>query len=87
MISAAELRQAAMIKILLATGVDVNASNNIGQTALHLAGNAEVAQLLLAAGADRTTRDANGMTPADMANWSHRFDVLAVLTNAPVRKH
>ena len=87
LMQAAELSQVDMAGILLTAGADVNETNNIGQTALHLAGNAEVVQLLLAAGADRITRDANGMTPADMANWSHRFDVLAVLTNAPVRKH
>ena len=81
LISAAELGQSEMVSILLTAGADVNATNNIGQTALHLAGNAEVAKLLISAGADSAIRAVDGTTPTDMAIRNHRFDVLKVLTN------
>ena len=85
LLEAASLGQSEMTSILLAAGADVTATNTIGQTALHLADNAEVAKILLAAGGDRRARQKDGMTPADMAAWAKRLNVFAVLTNAPIQ--
>ena len=60
------------MKALLAGGVDVNAANQGGQTALMLAalmGHSEIVTLLLAAGADPDSRDRLGLTALD---WSQR---------------
>jgi len=79
---AAFLGESEMVSILLATGVSVNATNHEGLTALNFASNAEVARLLLAAGADRTAH-AGGETPAESAIRFGHFSAFAVLTNAP----
>ena len=60
------------MKALLAGAVDVNATNQGGQTALMLAalmGHSEIVTLLLAAGADPSSRDRLGLTALD---WSQR---------------
>ena len=60
------------MKALLAGAVDVNATNQGGQTALMLAalmGHSEIVTLLLAAGADPGSRDRLGLTALD---WSQR---------------
>lgn len=78
---ASSLGRAKLVEILLAAGANVNATNSAGQTALHLAKSAEVAKLLVVAGADLSSR-ANGETPAEAAGRDHRYDVLVVLSNA-----
>lgn len=97
LLEAASLGESQMVSILLAAGADVNATNKIGQTALHLANNAEAARLLIAAGANRDARYTyvmpadrersasvtNVETPVESAVRKRRFDVLAVLTNGP----
>jgi len=79
---AAFLGESEMVSILLAAGVNVNATNHEGLNALNFASNAEVARLLLAAGADRTAH-AGGETPAESAIRFGHISALAVLTNAP----
>jgi ankyrin repeat protein len=63
------------------TGVETDAfmrdSRTKGETALHRAavfGAEETIDLLLAAGASRTARDANGDTPLSWASWAARPD-------------
>lgn len=51
--------------------LQVNAIDELGRTALHLAaprGNAELIKILLEAGADATVVDADGKTPAELAD-------------------
>jgi ankyrin repeat protein len=83
LIHATTLSQTNMVCILLTAGAEVNGTNCEGQTALQYADTAEVARLLIAAGADRTNR-MGGETPAESAIRRGRVDVLAVLTNAPI---
>lgn len=84
LIEAASLGQTDMVRVLLERGAVVNATNKVGQTGLHLAGNAEVAKLLLAAGANLSARDANGDTPIEYAMRNRYRNTLDILTNAPV---
>jgi ankyrin repeat protein len=93
LIHAATLREPEIVSVLLAAGARVDATDNDGATPLHYAGNAEVARLLIAAGADRNARltyvdrgITNVVTPADSARKDGKFDVLAVITNTPVSK-
>jgi len=81
LLEAASLGRSNMVILLIGSGANVNATNGIGQTALHLTRNAEVAQLLIAAGSDPLAR-ANGETPADSALRLGNFSVLKVITNA-----
>ena len=75
-----------MVTILLAEGADVHGSNKMAQTALHLAHrHAQVAKLLLAAGASASVRDAYGATPIDYAIRNGDTNTLTVLTNALVQ--
>jgi ankyrin repeat protein len=80
LIWAAELGETEMVKILLASGARVDAMNDEGLTALNFAANAEVARLLIAAGANPTAQ-AGGETPAQSAVRLGHFDALTVLTN------
>lgn len=80
---ASALGETDALSILLEAGADVNGINKAGMTALHLAENAAVAKMLLAAGANPTARTLGGKTPADTAADSKRFSVLEVLTNKP----
>jgi len=82
LLDASSLGQSEMVSILLAAGVDVKATDSTGQSALHLAGNAKVARLLITAGADPEARTISGATPVDTAAEFAHSDVLAVLTNA-----
>lgn len=69
------------VKYLIELGADVNAVGPQGKTALHYAargGNAELCELLLDAGADRTTLDDGGRTPFDIAEM-YRKDASAQL--------
>ena len=60
----------------------IRATNSQGLTALHYANNAEIARLLIAAGADRTN-PTGGETPAETAIRLYHFGALTVITNAP----
>ena len=66
-------------KILLQQGVNVNASNKDGQTALHLAvgrGNVELVKLLIEAKADVNAKDKSGMSVLDRTFSSEISDLL-----------
>ena len=55
---------------LIQAGGDVNEQTEYGSTTLHAAsenGHVEVITALLAAGADKTTKDKDGKTPHDVA--------------------
>lgn len=57
------------IEALIDNGVDINMTNNLGQTALHYALNLDsidVAKFLISKGADVKTKDKKGITPLDM---------------------
>ncbi len=68
---------------LIRRGVDVNAKAPDGRTALHYAAwqgvRADYVEALLAAGADRRARDADGKTPLDLAVEKKRTKLLQVL--------
>lgn len=68
---------------LIRRGVDVNAKAPDGRTALHYAAwqgvRVDYVEALVAAGADRTARDADGKTPLDLAAEKKRVKLLDVL--------
>lgn len=68
-------RDLALIDHLLSLGIGINEQDKSGQTMLHALAERELAQpedvgLLLARGADKTLRDAQGRTPYDVARKS-----------------
>jgi ankyrin repeat protein len=68
---AAGLGNIEAVKVLLASGADVNAINNDGETPLHIAaysGMPDIAKLLLDAGADINAKTKEGKTPLDYLN-------------------
>jgi ankyrin repeat protein/Zn-dependent protease with chaperone function len=75
------------IKSLLSQGVDVNARDNLGRTALHCAcakfdtPSDEIARLLITRGADVNARDNDGNTPLHVAagEWDISKDLLDLL--------
>lgn len=78
--SAAEALE--VVKLLLAAGADVNATQQGGYTALHQAadrGQAAVVTALLAAGAKADARAASGRTPADHAQANGHAAIVALL--------
>lgn len=70
------------VKLLISKGVDVNAKDEFGRTALHVAalqGRPGVAQLLIANGADLHARDKEGCTPLGCAAREGRIVVTELL--------
>ena len=68
----------------IAEGNDVNASDDIGYTALHAAAennHVAIVKLLLQHGADVTAAVTSGETPADLAALSGHDDVAKLLTD------
>jgi len=62
-------------------GLDIDARDEYGYTALHLAtdrGNIATVELLLKHGADRTLKDSDGYTAADLATIAQRPDIVAL---------
>jgi len=63
-------------------GLDIDARDEYGYTALHLAvdrGNVATLELLLEHGADKTLKDTDGYTAADLATIAQRPDIVALL--------
>jgi TPR repeat protein len=58
--------------------VDVNSQNDTGQTALHIAMDEQVIQLLISKGADVNARDDQGMTPI----FTKEVELTKILVNA-----
>jgi uncharacterized protein len=87
---AAQSRDLAAVKKLLKEGADVNAAQGDGMTALHWAalnGDAEIAQMLLYAGANVSAKTRiGGYTPLHLASQIGNANVIAPLlaANAPV---
>ncbi|GFN85230.1 serine/threonine-protein phosphatase 6 regulatory ankyrin repeat subunit c [Plakobranchus ocellatus] len=68
-----------IVETLLSAGADPNKPKNDGETALHLALDSEITNLLIQAGADLEARDDCGQTPLLVAACTHRTDVINVL--------
>ena len=79
------------IKALIAAGININASNDAGDTALHAAvsgrGSEVIVRGLLAAGADTSAKNKRGQTPLDVAAASKKESVapLAALLRASAK--
>jgi hypothetical protein len=64
---------------LVNAGVDLNASDASGRTAMHYAvagDNGEAVRVLLLSGADPTLRDAHGRTAHDLAEQEHKMSAI-----------
>ena len=71
-----------MLRVLLNARARVNTKTKDGATALHLAveqGRTVIAGVLLAAGADWSIEDGNGMTVAQIAQKKRDFDMVKLL--------
>ena len=88
LIAAAVKGDSATITKLLAGGVDVNARDNDGGTALAHAswfGHMDTVKLLLDKGADVNAKKNDGATPLLLATWNKHPDVVDVLRQAGAR--
>ncbi len=70
-----------MCKLLINKGADVNAQNDVGQTALMrtATGDITLTKLLLQNGADRTLSTKEGMTPFKVACCRNKFEIAKLL--------
>jgi ankyrin repeat protein len=67
------------VRLLLASGVDMEKKEGSGKTALHMAawhGNHEAVDSLLAAGADKDAKDDTGWTPLFLASMGDHCEVV-----------
>ena len=79
---AVRTRDAAVVRAMLASGVDCNVAHRYGWTALHWAaggGHAKVVDTLLRAGADIEARDAQDCTPLHWAAQLGDAEIMEVL--------
>lgn len=68
-----------MALLLLEHGADPAARGNGGETPLHLAGSAQVVQVLMGAGGDPSAPDSSGNTPISWARREHNVEALRLL--------
>jgi ankyrin repeat protein len=80
LIWASVLGQLQMASLLIEAGADVNATDNYGETPLHMVTDPKIARRLIQAGADTTRKTLEGKTPADAAADRKRLDIVSVLT-------
>ncbi|MCB9765980.1 MAG: ankyrin repeat domain-containing protein [Alphaproteobacteria bacterium] len=88
LIAAAFNGHGAVVRRLLDLGVDLEAVNVQGRTALHQAsdqGHAGIVRLLLEAGADADRASLYDHTPLHIAAWQDHFDVVKALLAAKAR--
>lgn len=81
--TAAAVRDAATMELLLQHGADVDARQQLGYTALHTAaqlGDEVILDLLLARGADPRASGEDGRTPADLATAHGQTQIVKRLT-------
>jgi ankyrin repeat protein len=83
-----------LARYLISQGVEINAVDRLGQTALMMAAEAnhvDDVKVLLAAGADPMIRDRHGLAAADIAHEHHHDGLAALLAraeqNAATQKH
>jgi len=70
------------VNVLLQEGVDINAKDESGQTALHYAvrgDHKELTEFLIAKGADVNAKDKGGNTPLNRATWRGNKDIIRIL--------
>lgn len=73
----------------LSAGDNVNERGHYGETALHWAaalGYADMAQVLIAHGADRSAVDLNGAMPVDLARRYGNYEVVTLCRGASADK-
>lgn len=79
-----------MVTILLASGADIEAKNNIGgtplHTALHSENCAEISKILLSNGANPQAADAQGMTPLHCVASAGNVNMIHMLTTAGAKR-
>lgn len=78
-----------LLRLLLKVGVDVNAKDRDGRTALHAAileNDKKSLQILLDHGADVNIENRNGHTPAKLAAMRGKYDLVSVLVKAGSRR-
>ena len=84
LVDAAEYGKTEICKMLLVAGVDVNATNYKGRTALMCAANVEIVRRLLFAGADVKAKDNKRNTALTLKAISGRTDIVNLLIDESV---
>ena len=77
---------AKIVELLLNNGADINALNCLGQSALHLASNHNIATILTLRGADVNLKDNEGQTPLDLAEKNNYKFVQTFLMRAGAKR-
>lgn len=68
-----------LVRLMIAKGARVNARDNAGNTALHYAPGADIAQFLLSNGADVNVKSRSGSTPLHYAAGRGQVDLVQLL--------